>query len=185
MRSAQAPVRLFIASTGNPSLEINPVLTWPPEREEPAPARRSLLGLRLGAAYPERAGWTASARVGIFHERRLAGRNWLALGLDLGEEEHEVVPAGLLLMRAHVGVAGHLRAERDTPFRPLYMLGLAYESVQVRSVDTSLDRYALIGSLALEAGPPSGRWDARIEYLLFYGKSDAVSEAFIGLSLHF
>ena len=184
---------LFLpAATGDPSAEINPLLTWPPP-EEPGPekgspsalAPRSSTGVLLGLTAGERGDWAASARGSLVHERRLSGGAWLAVRLDGGTERDQATSLGLLVVRAHVGLTGHAPAGGASRLRPLYRVGFAYEWVEVPSVGASFDRYALLAGLGLDAGPPSGWWEVRLEYVSLLGESSVEGEVFAGLSLRF
>jgi hypothetical protein len=190
--TVEVPGRLLSAASGDPSAEINPLLTWPPTlepgREEgtsSALTPRSSTGFSLGLTAGERSDWAASARGSLIHERRLSGGAWFAVGLDGGAERDQATSLGLLVVRAHVGLTGHAPAGGASRLRPLYRVGFAYEWVEVPSVGASFDRYALLAGLGLDAGPPSGWWEVHFEYASLLGESDIEGEVFAGLSLRF
>ena len=187
--AVEPPGRLLPAASGDPSAEINAFLPWPPAEEsrqdQAAPAPLSATGFVLGLAVPERADWSASARAGVFHERHLRGGAWLAFGLDGGEEEDKATSLSLLVIRAHVGLTGRAAGAQAGRFRPQYRLALAYEWAGIIDMDMGFGRYALLGSLGFEAGPPSEMWNARLEYVLLVGRSAVEGEVFAGLSLRF
>ncbi len=190
--AARPPGVLLAAATGDPSAEINPLLSWPPPEESWLEKRfssvlapRSSTSFLLGLTAGERGDWAVSARGSILHERRLSGGAWLAVGLDGGAERDQATSLGLLVVRAHVGLTGHAPAGRTSRLRPLYRVGIAYEWVEVPSVGASFDRYALLAGLGLDVGPPSGRWEVRVEYVSLLGESSVEGEVFAGLSVRF